>query len=723
MIIKDSLLIENSYQLDSYRTDKEFNNKEEYEYKICLNTNNIIISPEYEEDEKFVNKKIFIFCNFDPNLILNITFTSANSLNFIKKNEFFISCVKNTIKLNFIFKSIHEKIKNTDVNEIKNNFKFINKIEENKINFILNFHCVIEFEEDKKINLENVNELKINDELYSFCYNNFNEIFINSQLKKIELIDMKLNTNQQIYEILNFIYKNNCEELILKDFFIELLEIDNDIILNYFEIEEETNFIYFHHNKEPPKKMTTIKSFKISNCPLCLLIKKREEEKINIEIDQNSFIYNNMQIEKYKVKNQEISFDFDADIELENEKFDIFEKLKELENYQIDKIKLRNYSNKSEYKKINFNLNIKHLVFDYCSPLFIKNLLNKINKQNFECLSIKHCYIESIEKNDFKIFKISDNLSLNENFKLKISDSFIDFLIEEKETFNLKTLNIKLISYKEEAELYNIENSNFIKDDIIENTNISLYNLIACPKLKNLELKNNSLVYLKEFWEIEKLFHIEKIIINSIDLNGSIKSVYIKEASMFEKEKNKDLKDIEKFFDIIKNLTENSNNNLNEIYLKKIYANVQTNLFKTNKKMIIDYESFNNIVYYNHNLENFENFFLMIKYKKDKIEKKIIESINNIISFLNENNIFIECKNKFEYSNVLLSFIAVVKYKLNYEEINLILENMSFNFQKRKNEIKEKEPNFVCLNPYLFTREQKNYMNEFNNIILIENNN
>ena len=146
MIIKDSLLIENSYQLDSYQTDKEFNNVEEYHYKICLNTNNIIISPEYEENEKFENKKIFIFCNFDPNLILNITFTSANSLNFIKKNTFEISCVKNTIKLNFIFKSIHEKIKNTDVNKIKNNFKFINRIEENNINFILNFHCVIEFE-------------------------------------------------------------------------------------------------------------------------------------------------------------------------------------------------------------------------------------------------------------------------------------------------------------------------------------------------------------------------------------------------------------------------------------------------------------------------------------------------------------------------------------------------------------------------------------------------
>jgi hypothetical protein len=719
MIIKDSLLIENSYQLDSYQTDKEFNNVEEYHYKICLNTNNIIISPEYEENEKFENKKIFIFCNFDPNLILNITFTSANSLNFIKKNTFDISCVKNTIKLNFIFKSIHEKIKNTDVNKIKNNFKFINRIEENNINFILNFHCVIEFEDNKKINLENVNELKINDELYSFCSNNFNEIFINSNLKKIELIDMKLNTNQQIYDILNFIYKNNCEELILKDFFIELLEIDNDTILNYFEIEEETNFIYFHHNKEPPKKMSTIKKFKINNCPLCLLIKKREQEEINIEIDQNSFIYNNMQIEKYKLKNQELSFDFDADIELENEKFDIFEKLKELENYKIDKIKLRNYSNKSEYKKINFNLNIKHLVFDYCSPLFIENLLNKINKQTFECLSIKHCYVESLETKKFKIFKISDNLSLNENFKLKISDSFIDFLIEEKETFNLKTLNIKLISYEEEAELYNIENSNFIKDDIIDKTNISLYNLIACPKLKNLELKNNSLIYLKKYWDIEKLFHIEKLIINSIDLNGSIKSVYIKEASMFEKEKNKDLKDIEKFFDIIKNLTENSNNNLNEIYLKKIYANVDTNLFKTDKKMIIDYESFNNIVYYNHNLENFENFFLMIKYKKEKIEKKIIESINNIILFLNEKNIIIECKNKFEYSNVLLSFIAVVKYKLNYDEI----KNMSFNFQKRKNEIDDKNPNFICLNPYLFTREQKIFMNEFNNIILIEKNN
>ena len=721
MIFKDSLLIENSYQLDSFQTDKEFNSNEDYEYKLCLNTNNIIISPEYEDDNNFTNKNIFIFCNFEPNQILNITFTSLNSLNFINNNEFHISSMKNDLKLNFIFKSIHEKIKNNDVNKLKSRFKFINQIDQNKINFILNFHCVIEFEDDKKIDLKNVTELKINDELYSFSYNNFNEIFINSQLKKIELIDMKLNTNQQIYEILNFIYKNNCEELILKDFFIELLEIDNDIILNYLEIEEETNFIYFHHNNDPPKKMSTIKSFKCSNCPLCLLIKKRERENINIEIDQNSFIYNNNQIEKYKLKNKELSFDFDSDIELENEeKFDIFQKLKELENYQIDKIKFRNYSNKPEYKNINFNLNIKNLVFDYCSPLFIENLLNKIDKKNFESLSIKHCYVETLE-NKFKIFKISNNLSLNENFELKISDSFIDFIIEdEKSSFNIKTLKIKLISYEEEAELYHIENSNFNKKKFIEDTNISLNNLITCPKLKNLELKNNSLINLNNFWESEKLLKIEKLIINSIDLCNSIKYVYIKESSSYQTGENKEIPQVQNFFNIL-NESCKENSNLKEIYLKKIYCNIDSDLFKIeNKKIIIDFETFNNIVYYNHNIENFENFFLMIKYKKDKIDKKIIESINKVILFLNEKKIFIICKNKFEYSNVLLSFIAVVKYNLNEQSIESLLEKMNFNFQKRKDEIDDKKTNFICLNPYLYKRDQKNFMDEFDNIILNE---
>ena len=72
----------------------------------------------------------------------------------------------------------------------------------------------------------NLNLLYISDELYSMSPN-LNILFQNVKSKKLVLKKMKINSQLQLQNFLDFIINIKCEELTLEDIFIELIIKEN----------------------------------------------------------------------------------------------------------------------------------------------------------------------------------------------------------------------------------------------------------------------------------------------------------------------------------------------------------------------------------------------------------------------------------------------------------------------------------------------------------------
>ena len=324
------------------------------------------------------------------------------------------------------------------------------------------------FYEDSKLYL---NQLYISDELYSLSPR-LDKFFANLRPKKLTIKKIKINSKQQLENFYDFIIKNDqCEDLTLEDFFIELIiKKDDDKEYNklnqYFFYKEGKIYINSIDDE------TKIKKLKLIDCPL-FAIKKDTFKDINnykdiiIDIDENSLLNPNI-ITKFKINDgySDICFDLDSykinkniqedskdsndyiqylkyifKIIIDNEDNNNFKKL-HFRNFDITKYeyitgenltfideknwvfnneekerknKFENF-NEEINKKIDDNLNklsnVKELIFDNCSNYFIQLILklfkNNTNNNELDLLKLKKCGKEYFDLKNILSLKIKN---------------------------------------------------------------------------------------------------------------------------------------------------------------------------------------------------------------------------------------------------------------------------------------------------------------------------
>ena len=171
------------------------------------------------------------------------------------------------------------------------------------------------FYEDSKLYL---NQLYISDELYSLSPR-LDKFFASLRPKKLTIKKIKINSKQQLENFYDFIIKNDqCEDLTLEDFFIELIIKENKDDKEYNKLNQ---YFFYKEGKIYINSIddeTKIKKLKLIDCPL-FAIKKDTFKDINnhkdiiIDIDENSLLNPNI-ITKFKINNgcSDICFDLDS---------------------------------------------------------------------------------------------------------------------------------------------------------------------------------------------------------------------------------------------------------------------------------------------------------------------------------------------------------------------------------------------------------------------------
>ena len=334
----------------------------------------------------------------------------------------------------------------------KGNKKIPDTITDEKINIFIK-HCFVEslsqsktFYEDKKI--LNLNQLFISDEIYSMSLK-LNSLFNEFYPKILILKKIKINSKSQLKYFFNFISekcapqvnerfpnKTACEELILEDFFIELIlrkkydkKDDKKDDETYNELDQYITFenekFYIIENKgdkEQKKELEKLKKLKMIDCPLFALSDDtfkniNNKKEISIEIDENSLL-NPDYITKFKVSEgcSYICFDLDSykiNEDEENKEKDYINCLENIFNIIIDN------ENNIKFKKIKFKN------FDITKYKYITNEnLTFINEKNWLLNKEEKEKKKKFEEFDEKINKkINDNLDKLSDVKELIFDN------------------------------------------------------------------------------------------------------------------------------------------------------------------------------------------------------------------------------------------------------------------------------------------------------------
>ena len=341
------------------------------------------------------------------------------------------------LKIKYIIKNITNEIPKTEKNFEDKNLNIIFK------NSFIKTDANVYYKDEALF----LNLLFISDEMNS-TGSKLDKLFPSFKPKILVLKKIKFNSKLQLTNFYNFIIDSECEELVLEDFFIELIikngkeDEEYNILSQYFYYKEGTIFI-----KQEDISETKIKKLRMIDCPLFAL--KEDTFKninnfkdISIEVDENSLL-NPSIITKFKINKgySNICFDLDS-LKLHDDEekdylyylnyiFDII--INNKDNYNFNKLKFKNFDiTKYEYitgenltfidennwvlndeekerkkkfeekneelnKKINNNLDklssIKELIFDNCSNHFIELILKFINstKNNLDYLKIKKC--------------------------------------------------------------------------------------------------------------------------------------------------------------------------------------------------------------------------------------------------------------------------------------------------------------------------------------------
>ena len=516
--------------------------------------------------------------------------------------------------------------------DIENINKIISKLIKNGLSK-LKLSCYLTNNKSLNFLLPNyLDKLSIHNLLYP-SFNIFNSIQ-GCNINNFKLKNYKFTSNSHLNEFFNFIIRSGIKNLILKDIFIEILEINDSsneygIIKSYFDYQGNNIMIY----KNNDFIKTDIESLKLSNCRLINInfgkFSTLGDTKLSISIENNSILYENDDCDSilgFKNINNKISIIIDCQFQINKNVLNF------IKNYSIEKIKFINGQNL--FQGENFFLSCRNLKFQYCSYDFVNQIV-QINTNNIENLSIKDLIGEKKSLTNIDNSKLFSEGNIN----ISMSDSKVEI---PQRKYN--TLKISYYTH-EKGDL-----KNYIK---------YLNSLISLGH-KTLILKGNI------FYLIQKniKFNSENIVLNNIISDESI-----------EKE--------------IKNLVEDKN-----------ISFFQCSFFFCGKMITnLDYNTFNNIIFVNNEINDLSHFINYSIFDNDKKFSVKYNTIFKIIQPFYINKIIFHVNNQIEFRNIVLTLIIFYKdYQKDF--INELKDNFIINKGKIKH-----------LSKYDFTNEQIEFIN------------
>lgn len=497
---------------------------------------------------------------------------------------------------------------------------------------------------------------------------------------------------------------------------------------------------------------------------------------LNILIIKNS-IYPNFDIfQQFNFHNNQLQT-----FKLENFKFSSNDQIKEF-FYFIKEKKIRNLYLKDifieilEENDISEECGIIKSYFDFNGYQFFIYF----NEQNFLCeniqsLFLENCRLVNINLDNFSTIDKSIKVIFNKNSILNIEDSLLKYSSNEEGIslalngdYNINNKIFEIINN------YKLNSLKFVNFDYSENLNLSFKN-IKCNNLKfkqchnnfikeilsNIKSPINSLSIKDSFGDYDSFIIIDNINLFSgnnislkiIDSNFDIPKInyhYLKLcfyslekeelnnninliSTIYQKHNNLILEgNIFSIFSEIKNfeaeniifdnliLDENIEKSLqnSNICEKEITYLNMFKFFPSNKKINLDYTTFNNFVYLNNEINDFEHLISLLLYEEDKKLEEIIKKVNNSIqNFYNQNQTFcFLIKNNIEYRNIVLS-LTCFSYQKTLSQKNILEQHLKDNFIKNKCE----KENFKILSIFYFSEEQRKIIENLKNISFKKN--
>ena len=497
---------------------------------------------------------------------------------------------------------------------------------------------------------------------------------------------------------------------------------------------------------------------------------------LNDLIIKNS-IYPNFDIfQQFNFQNNQLQT-----FKLENFKFSSNDQIKEF-FYFIKEKKIRNLYLKDifieilEENNISEECGIINTYFDFNGYQFFFYINEqKILCENIQSLFLENCRLVNINLDNFTTIDKSIKVIFNKNSILNIEDSLLKYSSNEKGIslalngdYNINNKIFEIINN------YKLNSLKFVNFDYSENLNLSFKN-IKCNNLKfkqchnnfikeilsNIKSPINSLSIKDSFGDYDSFIIIDNINLFSgnnislkiIDSNFDIPKInyhYLKLCfySLEKEELNNNINlistidqkhnnlilegNIFSIFSEIKNFEaeniifdnlildeniEKSLQNTNICEKEITYLNM-FKFFRSNKKINLDYTTFNNIVYVNNEINDFEHLISLLLYEEDKKIEEVIKKVNNSIQiFYNQNQTFcFLIKNNVEFRNIILSLTCFYNQKT-LSQNNILEQHLKNNFIKNECE----QENFKILSIFYFSEEQRKIIENLKNISFKKN--
>jgi hypothetical protein len=497
---------------------------------------------------------------------------------------------------------------------------------------------------------------------------------------------------------------------------------------------------------------------------------------LNVLIIKNS-IYPNFDIfQQFNFQNNQLQT-----FKLENFKFSSNDQIKEF-FYFIKEKKIRNLYLKDifieilEENDISEECGILKTYFDFNGYQFFFYINEQIILcENIQSLFLENCRLVNINLDNFTTIDKSIKVIFNKNSILNIEDSLLKYSSNEKGIslalngdYNINNKIFEIINN------YKLNSLKFVNFDYSENLNLSFKN-ITCNNLKfkqchnyfikeilsNIKSPINSLSIKDSFGDYDSFIIIDNINLFSgnnislkiIDSNFDIPKInyhYLKLcfyslekeelnnninlfSTIYQKHNNLILEgNIFSIFSEIKNFEaeniifdnliideniEKSLQNSNICEKEITYLNM-FKFFPSNKKINLDYTTFNNIVYVNNEINDFEHLISLLLYEEDKKLEEIIKKVNNSIQiFYSQKQTFcFLIKNNVEFRNIILSLTCFYNQKT-LSQNNILEQHLKNNFIKNECE----QENFKILSIFYFSEEQRKIIENLKNISFKKN--
>ena len=729
-----------------------------FDFKNCnnnlmLNNNDKIKNINFTEKEISIYKN-FKENNYFYEMIDNLIILLINGINFNEKFYFLSDCVVKIISyldLNHIHKFFNEQIKifNQNVlNYLNDNLFFFQflldtsfltfiNIENKEIKFPLNNFEEIKEEEKNKI-FDNIN-IKTFEYILLFIKNNvylldffliwakyYYSIFKNDKnnnkilskfidkIFKLIISELKFNLNDNSNELNKYFYINNIYFEYL--FYLKFEEenennININLKINKFSLKINENFeSNFSEEKIEINLINNVLKIIKYYDFIDNLIKNKEEKELYFT-KQKTLLINYINYFFYDFNDSNlISVNNGINLFIITF-FNLFSILQMIKDYgtinnlieKIINLIIFSFDLCLNLKQINENLYTKYnkQIDDISSSIFfiIMNDLNKKKMLNkFEDLNLKKIYFKHFGKLIKYIFNIFFNLKENEEKNKKKPQFFLFIMIKDLIQLDLNNQidydKLKNLFIKEENEENLIKiTENFFNENLI----IYFQNRELIDKSKKLLFfnmlemhykRNKSIYNIIPFYNLNDIFNI------SLDKKICLIPYFLKNVELYEKNKRKFIKNMNKKIDFNLNLFDFKNKFENRLKEKK-YKKIKKKLFRFNNFLS------NKNYYYN---EILKPKFKLLNYNTKDFSQIFMVPINNFSEYLPEFKYY--NKEEMFYSNELEK-----NYNKNLIDFSLNKNNLTET--KNNNEINTIQPsNFL----YDLSLENFDFLNTKKNI-------